>query len=225
MAVGYDHPSLKTVRKDWLKYNVHLHSVGTAGEAIRQFSRRAYIAVIATYRTPGLESLIAFMGKDVHIPLVILAQGDGGTKFAETIIRGADTFIIDPDELIESIKANKGIITRLSTISPQQRKALGILTHSDIFMLVDYRKVFVRNKEIQLANSEFEILRLLLSQAGRVFTYEQLYLYAYGNDVSLDITANAVRCHIYRIRQRLRYAAVPSDYIDSVRNIGYRITI
>lgn len=38
-------------------------------------------------------------------------------------------------------------------------------------MLVDYRKVFVCSEEIALAKSEFEILQLLLSQVGRVFTY------------------------------------------------------
>jgi len=92
-------------------------------------------------------------------------------------------------------------------------------------MLMEYRKVFVRRKEITLAKSEFEILQLLLSQAGRVFTYEQLYLYAYGDDVSGDITINAVRCHICRIRQRLRIDPEPVNYIDSVRSIGYRIAV
>ena len=91
---------------------------------------------------------------------------------------------------------------------------------------MDYRRVFVRNQEIVLAKSEFEILQLLLSQVGRFFTYEQLYQYAYGDDVELEVTINSVRCHIYRIRQRLRYDdSEPIDYIDSVRSIGYRIAV
>lgn len=225
MAVGYDHPSFEAARKEWLKFNVLLHSVATASEAIQKFLHRPYIAVIASYRVPDLNILIDFMGKSEQIPLVILAQSDSGIKFAESIIRGADTFIIDPDELIESIRENRAIIDRLAKMPPNQRKALGILTHSDIFMLVDYRKLFVRSQEVLLAKSEFEIMQLLLSQAGKVFTYEQLYLFAYGNDVSLEITINAVRCHIYRIRQRLRDAAETIDYIDSVRSVGYRITV
>jgi len=160
-----------------------------------------------------------------QIPLVILSQNDSGTKFAESIIRGADTFIIDPDKLIESIKENKDIIDRLAKMPHGNRRALGILTHRDIFMLVDYRKVFVRNREITLAKSEFEILQLLLSQVGRVFTYEQIYLHAYGDDLSVEITINSVRCHICRIRQRLRDGPEPIDYIDSVRSIGYRIAV
>ena len=181
--------------------------------------------MIVSYSVANIKPLIDFMGATNQIPLVILAQNDSGTKFAESIIRGADTFIIDPDKLIESIKKNKDIIDRLAKMPSNQRKALGILTHSDIFMLVDYRKVFVRSNEIELAKSEFEILQLLLSQVGRVFTYEQLYLYAYGDDVSLDITINSVHCHIYRIRQRLRHDREPMKYIESVRSIGYRIAV
>ena len=154
-----------------------------------------------------------------------MSQHDSGTKFAETIMRGANTFIIDPDKLIESINENKDIIDHLAKMPPNERRALGILTHRDIFMLLDYRRVFVRSQEIALAKSEFEILQLLLSQVGRVFTYEQLYLYAYGDDVELEVTINSVRCHIYRIRQRLRYDPDPIDYIDSVRSIGYRIAV
>jgi len=45
-------------------------------------------------------------------------------------------------------------------------------------------------------------------------------MYAYGDDVSLEITINSVHCHIYRIRQRLRYGHEPINYIESVRSIG-----
>lgn len=224
LVVGYDRPHFEVAQKDWMKYNVYLYSVETADEAISQFSYRQYLAVIGSYNVPNINLLIDFMGGTNQIPLVILAQDDSGTKFAESIIWGADTFIIDPDKLIESIKENKGIIDRLAKIPPNQRKALGILTHSDIFMLVDYRKVFVLGKEITLAKSEFEILQLLLSQVGRVFTYEQLYLRAYGDDVALEITINSVRCHIYRIRQRLCNGE-PIEYIHSVRSIGYAIAV
>lgn len=225
LVVGYDHPHFEAARNDWLKYNVHLYPVDTAPEAIKQFSYRQYLAVIATYNVPGITPLIDFMSDTKQIPLVLLSQNDSGTKFAESIMRGANTFIIDPDRLIESIKESKDIIDRLAKMPHNERQALGILMHRDIFMLLDYRKVFVRSQEIVLAKSEFEILQLLLSQVGRVFTYEQLYLHAYGDDVALDITINSVRCHIYRIRQRLRYDPEPTDYIDSVRSIGYRIAV
>ena len=225
LVVGYSRPHFEAAQKEWLKYNVLLQSVETIPEAVTMFSTRPYLAVIASYDVTDMMSLIKVMREARQIPLLVLSQEDSGTKMAESIIRGADTFIIDPDKLIESIKKNKDIIDRLSELSSHNKKALGILTHRDIFMLVDYRTVFVHGDEVILSKSEFEILQLLLSQVGRVFTYEQIYLYAYGEDISVDITINAVRCHIKRIRQRLRTDPDPANYIDSVRSIGYRIAV
>jgi len=225
LVVGYSRPHFEAAQKEWLKYNVLLQSVETMPEAIEEFSTRPYLAVIASYDVSDMMSLVNVMRVARQIPLLVLSQEDSGTKMAESIIRGADTFIIDPDKLIESIKKNKDILERLSELSPHNKQALGILTHRDIFMLVEYRKLFVRGMEIPLAKSEFEILQLLLSKAGWVFTHEQIYLYAYGEEISGDITANAVRCHIKRIRRRLRIDPEPVNYIDSVRSIGYRIAV
>lgn len=225
MIVGYDRPHFDAAQKEWVKYNVFLHLAVTTFDAIAKFSAQRYLAVIASYDLPDMMSLIQVVRETEQIPFVVLSQEDSGTRIAESIIRGADTFIIDPDKLIESLTKNKDIIERLSKLPTQNKQALGILTHREIFMLVDYRKVFVRGKEIALAKSEFEILQLLLSKAGWVFTYEQIYLYAYGDDVPANITTNAVRCHMSRIRQRLRIDPEPVDYIDSVRSVGYRIAV
>ena len=225
LVVGYSRPHFEAAQKEWLKYNVLLQSAETVTEAIAMFSARQYLAVIASYDVSDMMSLIKVMREARQIPLLVLSQEDSGTKMAESIMRGADTFIIDPDKLIESIKNNKDILDRLSQLSTRNKEVLGILTHRDIFMLVNYRKVFVHGYEVTLSKSEFEILQLLLSQAGWVFTYEQIYLYAYGDDVTVDVTINAVRCHIKRIRQRLRIDPEPVNYIDSVRSIGYRIAV
>ena len=225
LVVGYSRQHFEAAQREWLKYNVTLHAVNTVPEAIAQFTKWTYLAVIASYDLPDLILLIETMRESRQVPLMVLPQEDSGTKMAESIIRGADTFIIDVDNLVESIKNSEKLIENISRLSPHNKKALGILTHRDIFMLVDYRKVFVRANEITLTRSGFEILQLLLSHAGRVYTHEQLYLYAYGEDVATSITINAIRCHISRIRRRLRTDQPDEDYIDSVRSIGYRIAI
>ena len=225
LVVGYSRHHFEAAQKEWLKYNISLHLVNTVPEAIAQFLIQPYLAVIACYDLPDMMLLINAMRESRKVPLLVLPQEDSGTKMAESIIRGADTFIIDVDNLIDSIKNSEEIIKNITLLSQQNKQALGILTHREIFMLVDCRKVFVHRKEIALTKSEFEILQLLLSHAGRVYTYEQLYLYAYGEDVATNITINAVRCHISRIRRSLRIMPEAENYIDSVRSVGYRIAV
>ncbi len=225
LIVGYKGSNLEQARKDWRKFNVQLEAVDTASEAVAHIPFRKYLAVIVSYGVSDIAPLIEYMDDNNQIPLVILSRKESGIRFAGSIISGANKFLIDPNRLIESIRENKGISDKITKLPPYKMKSLGVLAHKDILMLVDYRKVFVHGADISLTTSEFEILQLLLSEIGRVFTYEQIYTYAYGEDVDTTITKNSVRCHIARLRQRLRTDHQTENYIDSVRSIGYRIAI
>lgn len=67
LVVGYDRPHFEVARKDWQKYNVYLHSVETAAEAINHFHERQYLAVIALYNVPNMASLIDFISGTIII--------------------------------------------------------------------------------------------------------------------------------------------------------------
>ncbi len=225
LVVGYSRPNFEAAQLEWLNYNVTLHSVATAHEAIERLKTHHYLAVIAAYSLPDLMVLMEALRESRKIPLLILPQENSGAKMAESILGEADTFIIDTDKLIESIKNNQEIVDHIARLSPKNKHLLGILTHRDIFMMIKCRKVYIRESEIALSRSEFDILQLLLSSAGQVCTYEQLYLSAYGEDAPETITNNAVRCHIFRIRRSLRVDPEPENYIASVRSIGYQIAL
>ncbi len=132
LVVGYSRQNFEAAQIEWLKYNVSLYSVDTAKEAVEQFSARPYLAVVASYNLSDLILLMEVMRESRKVPLLVLPQENSGTYMAESIIRGADTFIIDADKLIDSIKHNKEIIDRITKFSPHNKQLLGILTHRDI---------------------------------------------------------------------------------------------
>ena len=104
LVAGYNRRNFEAAQKEWLKYNISLHSVNTIPEAIAKFSERNYLAVIASVDLPDMMLIIEAMREKRNVPLLVLSQEDSGTKMAESIISGSDTFIIDTDNLIESIK-------------------------------------------------------------------------------------------------------------------------
>ncbi len=224
LVVGYSRQNFEAAQIEWLQYNVSLYSVATAQEAIEQFTARPYLAVIASYNLPDLVLLMEVLRESRKVPFLVLPQENSGAKMAESVLGEADMFIVDTDNLIESIKNSDEIAKNISNLSTQNKRLLGIVTHQDIFMMLKCRRVFVSNSEIILTRSEFEILQLLMSQAGQVFTHDQLYLYAFSDGATDYDTINAVRCHISRIRQSLRVSPYRKNYIDSVRSIGYRIS-
>ena len=93
--------------------------------------------------------------------------------------------------------------------------------HSDIIniadLTIDKSKVMVtKNSEsIILAKKEFELLYLLATRPGKVFTREEIFKSVWGNDV---IVGNrTIDVHIRKIREK-----IGEDYIKTIKGIGYK---
>ncbi|MFA5583219.1 MAG: response regulator [Bacteriovoracaceae bacterium] len=78
-------------------------------------------------------------------------------------------------------------------------------------------KVYVSDQEINLTSTEFKILHLLTSKPGHVFTREQLINSILGEQVF--VTGRTIDTHIAGLRKKM---ATTSDYIETIRGIGYR---
>ena len=99
-------------------------------------------------------------------------------------------------------------------------KASNILKYEGLEINIPFRKVKVAGKEIGLTNYEFEILRLLTQNPGRVFTKEQIYNQVwktpyYGAD---DNVTSLIR----RIRGKIEPDSKTPKYIITVRGSGYK---
>lgn len=82
------------------------------------------------------------------------------------------------------------------------------------------RSVVMGNTEVMLTNREFEILYLLASSPGRVFSKEQIYDLVWEEPYSGDY--NIVMSHIRNIREKIEDNPSKSFYIQTVWGVGYR---
>ncbi len=87
------------------------------------------------------------------------------------------------------------------------------------------RKVYCNHGECILTAKEYDILCLLVANKGRVLTYEQLYERIWGAD-AIGNERKSVGYHIHNLRKKL-YGDNPASpfTIESIREIGYRLTI
>ena len=81
-----------------------------------------------------------------------------------------------------------------------------------------YRQVHLKGRSIQLTRREFDLLYLLASRPGQVFSREQLYRHIWNTDTEFGV-GEAVRFQIKSLRKKLTRTG--SNYIQSVREIGY----
>ena len=127
---------------------------------------------------------------------------------------GGDDFItkpIKPRLLISRIKA---LARRLSWNREQpnedSRKVFG-----DLVIDRERYQVFIKDQAIDLAKKEFELLHLLASKPGKVFTREKIYSKIWGSDV---IVGNrTIDVHIRKLREKLG-----NTYIKTIKGIGYK---
>ncbi len=82
LVVGYSRPNFEAAQIEWMKYNVSVHLVDTAQEAVEQFSERPYLAVVASYDLSDLLLLMEVMRESRKVPLLVLPQENSGTYSA-----------------------------------------------------------------------------------------------------------------------------------------------
>ena len=127
-----------------------------------------------------------------------------------------DDFVIKPYDPMELSLRVERLIRKTRGVDSSEQLNCGDL----IIDLAKY-EVFVNNTPVMLTFKEYELLRFLASNAGRVFTREALlnkvwgYDY-YGGDRTVDV-------HITRLRSKIVNSS--HTFIDTVRNIGYRLRV
>jgi two-component system alkaline phosphatase synthesis response regulator PhoP len=88
---------------------------------------------------------------------------------------------------------------------------------SDVGIAIDKEKylVFKEGQELTLPKKEFELLALLLSQPGRVFTRDFILTSVWGNDVIVG--DRTIDVHIRKLREKLG-----DDYFKTIKGVGYK---
>lgn len=208
---------------EFLQYNLKKegYAVVTAGDgkqAIQVAEREKPDLIILDIMMPELDGVetcrILRSRKEFTLtPVAFLTARDEDFTQITALDTGGDDYItkpIKPRVLISRINA---LLRRASRMADDDREAIEV---SDL--VIDKQKVLVfRGKDtIELPRKEFEILWLLASKPGRVFTREEIFDKIWGNDV---IVGNrTIDVHIRKLRERLG-----EDYIKTMKGIGYKL--
>ena len=172
---------------------------------------------------PGMDgfSVCRTLRKTLDIPIIMVtARLDDIDKIRGLGI-GADDYItkpFSPNVLIAHVKANLAQYTRLK--GEDSRSVHPELSAGEIRVRTDSHRVYVRGKEIELTNKEYELLTFLMQNADIVFSRESLYERIWGYDALGDNATVSV--HINRLREKIERDPSHSEYIVTVRGAGYR---
>ena len=143
---------------------------------------------------------------------VIMASAKG-TEYdkVQGLDTGADDYLAKPFGMMEMVSRIRAVLRRVNSSSEQ------VVENSGIRMDASRHEVLVDGEPVVLTLKEYDLLYLLLSHPGIVYTRDQLLNHIWGTEY--DGETRTVDVHVRTLRQKLGNAG---RHIDTVRGVGYR---
>ena len=194
-------------------------------EALELARKNSYDLIILDVMLPKIEGTeVCQQIREFNaVPVVMVtAKGDDMDKIMG-LEYGADDYVTKPFNILE-LKARIKAILRRATKAPPPVQSSKI-THRDIVLDTQSRRVFVRNQEINFTAKEFDLLAFFMKNIGRVYAREKLLQEIWGTDFSSFASnagdARTVDVHVRRLREKIEENPSDPKYIFTKWGVGY----
>ncbi len=170
----------------------------------------------------GFDVCAAIRAKGRRIPIIFLsAKGDIVDKSIGFKAGGDDYAVkpFSPDELLLRIEAHlrrhKTDLAFAKAVSREGSNKTG-----DLEIVFNHYEVYLRGEKVDLTAKEFEILALLASNPGQVFTRNQIFEHIWGRESSVDV--NSITVFMRKIREKIEDNPSQPKYLLTVWRVGYK---
>ena len=182
-------------------------------DGIAAFHKDSFDLVLLDIMMPRLDgySVCEMIRNESSTPVILLTALDDEDNQMKGFNLLADDYITKPFSMPLVLKRIEAVLRRA-----QSGEKSSVLAYQNVQLDTENYKVFVEGKEVTLTAREFDILRLLMENQGRVFTREQLLDNIWNYDYLGD--DKIINTHIKNIRKKLGV-----DCIETIRGVGYRI--
>jgi two-component system KDP operon response regulator KdpE len=152
-----------------------------------------------------------------QIPIIILSVREQEEDKIAALDAGADDYLTKPFGMGELLARIRTVLRRSATTGSEP-----IFTQGDLYVDLASRIVKMNGEEIQLTPTEYDILRTLVSSAGRVITNRHLLQQVWGSGYD-DL--HILRVNISNLRHKLEPDPSRPTYIHTEPGVGYRLIV
>ena len=191
-------------------------------EAIRAAETHQIHLILMDVMMPELDGIraTAKLREGSNVPIILLtAKSEDADKILGLNI-GADDYITKPFNPLEVIARVKSQLRRYTALGGAE-KTPGVLSVGPIAMDDSAKVVTLDGEPVSLTPIEYNVLRLLLSHPGQVFSSAQIYEQVW-NDPAYG-SENTVAVHIRHLREKLEIDPSDPRYLKVVWGLGYKI--
>jgi two-component system response regulator RegX3 len=190
--------------------------------AVEQFDRHGADLVLLDLMLPGLPGTEVFRALRAKgpVPVIMLTAKDGEVDKVVGLELGADDYVTKPYSARELVARIRAVLRRRG--EPDELVPATVEA-GPVRMDVDRHVVSVRGDAVSMPLKEFELLELLLRNAGRVLTRGQLIDRVWGSDYVGD--TKTLDVHVKRLRAKLEDNPAEPKLLTTVRGLGYKLDL
>jgi len=187
--------------------------------ALERFNAQGADLVLLDLMLPGLagEDVCKAIRRSSNVPIIMLTARDDDVDKVVGLELGADDYVTKPfntRELMARIKAVLRRAAREPAVPGRVLEGAGVRLDPERF------EATVRGEAVHLPRKEFELLELLMENAGRVLTRETLIDQIWGPDYFGD--TRTLDVHIKRLRAKFEPTPHDPQHLVTIRGLGYK---
>lgn len=219
ILIADDEERIRKLVGDFLKragYSVMEAEDGDSAFRIFENNKKILDLIIIDIMMPGLNGweLCRKIRETSNVPIIILSARSEEFDELTGYESGADDYVTKPFSPIILVKRVEALLRRASSSSQTADREFNDLIFND-----EAHEVRLEGKEVELTLKEYNILKMLLQDSGRVFSREQLLDGIWGYDFTGDI--RTVDSHVARLRTKL--GDWGNKHLKTVYGVGYKI--
>jgi len=190
--------------------------------AVNLFEQEEIHLVILDIMLPELNGyeVIKRIRKISNVPVIILSAKNQDTDKILGLNLGADDYVAKPFNPLELVARINAQIRRFYDFGGSKEKQDEKVIIGELMLDQRECKLYKKNREIDLTYMEYKLLKLFMTEPGRVFTKAQIFELVWENEYYY--TDNTVVVYISKLRDKIEDDSKNPQLIKTVRGLGYR---
>ena len=222
LVVDDDKEIVKAIEIYLGKENYNIFKAYDGEQALKVIDKNEIHLAILDVMMPnkdGLETLEEIR-KNRNIPVIILSAKSEDIDKINGLNIGADDYVTKPFNPLELIARVNALIRRYTRLGAIEEKQ-GVIKNGELSIDDELKKVTVDGQEIKLTPTEYNILKFLTENKGKVFSIEEIYKNVW--DGEYYAAENIIAVHIRHIREKIEINPKEPKYLKVIWGVGYKM--
>ncbi len=224
LVVDDDRDIVNAIEKLLAREGYRIYKAYDGLEAIESLMENDIQLILIDIMMPKLDGLSAMMKirTTKNIPIIVLSAKSEESDKILGLSMGADDYVTkpyNPMELVARVKSNlRRYLSLGAADSPVRKNCIEI---GGLCLDREENQLYLDGEPVKLTATEYKITKLLMENAGRIFSAEQIYSSVW-NEESYSVE-NTVMVHIRHIREKIEINPREPRYLKVVWGIGYKM--